>query len=55
MTNNPLKDPIKNPLKMMYEGLWVPIFGRTLYLFSSIIEGRKPKEKQTYNLKDNSM
>ena len=49
---NPLKDPIKNPLKRFYEGFWVPVFGRVLYSFSSIIEGKIPKEKQTFNLKD---
>ena len=27
---NPLKDPVKNPLKRFYEDFWVPIFGRLL-------------------------
>ena len=49
---NPLKDPIKNPLKWFYENLWVPFFGRILYLFSTIIEGEIPKDKQTFDLKD---
>ncbi len=49
---NPLKDPSKNPLKRIYEELWVPIFGRILYLFSAMIEGKTPKEKQTYDLRD---
>jgi len=50
---NPLKDPIKNPLKRIYEDFWVPVFGRILYSFSSIIEGQALKEKQTYDLRDN--
>ena len=50
--NNPLNDPLKNPLKKLYEEFWVPVFGRILNLFSSLIEGQKPKEKQTYNLRD---
>ena len=50
--SNPLKDPVKNPLKRIYENFWVPIFGRILNLFVSWIEGQTPKEKQTYNLKD---
>jgi len=49
---NPLNDSRKNPLKRSYEDLWVPIFGRILRLFSSIIEGEAPNEKQTYNLRD---
>ena len=50
--SNPLKDPIKNPLKSIYESLWVPVFGRLLYFFSTMIEGERPKEKQTYDLRD---
>ena len=49
---NPLKDPIKNPLKSLYENFWVPIFGRLLYSFSAMIEGKIPKEKQTFDLRD---
>ena len=49
---NPLKDPIKNPLKRAYENFWVPVFGRALHLFTAVIEGETPQEKQTYNLKD---
>ncbi len=47
---NPLKNPLKNPLRIGYERLWVPIFGRALRLFSSLIEGEDAKEKQTYKL-----
>ena len=50
--SNPLDNPVKNPLKIVYENIWVPVFGRILNLFTSIIEGKTPKEKQTYNLKD---
>ena len=50
---NPLNDPIKNPLKKSYEEFWVPIFGRILYRFSSFIEGEQPKERQSFNLRDN--
>ncbi len=39
-------------LKLSYERLWVPIFGRLLMKFASLIEGKKPKEKPTYNLRD---
>ena len=49
---NPLKDEGKNPLKRIYEGFWVPVFGRALRMFSSIIEGEAPKEKQTYDLRE---
>ncbi len=49
---NPLKDSKKNPLKRIYEDFWVPVFGRLLRLFSAVIEGEAPKEKQTYNLRD---
>ncbi len=49
---NPLKDPIKNPFKIFYENFWVTIFGRILYLFSTMIEGKIPKEKQTFDLRD---
>ena len=49
--NNPLQDPIKNPLKNFYEEFWVPVFGRILYFFSSIIEGDKPKGQQTFDLR----
>ena len=49
---NPLQDSRKNPVKKIYENFWVPIFGRILSGFSSMIEGEAPKEKQTYNLRD---
>ena len=50
--NNPLEDPYKNPLKRLYEDFWVPVFGRILNLLVPFIEGEKPKDKQTYNLRD---
>ena len=49
---NPLKDPRKNPIKGFYEEFGVPILGRALRVFSTLIEGKPPKEKQTYNLRD---
>ena len=49
---NPLKDPRKNPLKLIYEDFWVPVFGRILHLFTSYIEGSQPNNKQTYDLRD---
>ena len=52
--SNPLKDPIKNPLKVLYEDFWVPVFGRILYLFTGVIEGHRPQEKQTFNLRETS-
>ncbi len=52
--NNPLKDSLKNPIKRIYEGFWVPIFGRVLYLFSYMIEGQQPREKQTFDLREKS-
>ena len=41
-----------NPLKKMYEEFWVPVFGRLLMTFSTLIEGEKPKGKQTYDLRE---
>lgn len=52
MSNNPLRDPIKNPLKRVYENFWVPVFGRVLNLFTTLIEGQPSQERQTYNLRD---
>ena len=49
---NPFKDPKQNPLKIVYEEFWVPIFGRILNLFASWIEGEASKTKQTYDLRD---
>ncbi len=49
---NPLKDPVKNPLKMFYERFWVPIFGRMLHFFSSLIEGQQLNETSTFNLRE---
>ena len=49
---NPLKDPKKNPLKIIYEEFWVPIFGRLLYLFRAIIAGEPQKTKHPFNLRD---
>ena len=54
IVENPLKDPLKNPMKRIYEEFWVPVFGRVLSLFSFLIEGETPKQKQTYNLRDDS-
>ncbi len=47
-----MKDPLKNPLKVLYEGFWVPVFGRILHLFTTLIEGKRPSEKQSFNLTD---
>lgn len=41
---------MNNLLKFLYERLWVPLFGRILMLLSTFIEGKKPKEKPTYDL-----
>ena len=49
---NPLKDPLKNPLKVFYEMIWVPFFGRILRTFSSLIEGEQVTDDQTYDLSD---
>ena len=53
--SNPLNDPFKNPLKKLYEEFWVPIFGRVLNLFTSIIEGEVSSNKQTYDLRNKSV
>jgi len=34
-----------NQLKRIYEGFWVPVFGRILMYFSSWIEGEDVKQK----------
>ena len=52
--NKPLNNLNNNPIKGFYEDFWVPVFGRILHLFTAIIEGHQPKEKQTYNLRDTS-
>ena len=49
---NPLKDPLKNPLKVFYEIIWVPFFGRILRTFSSLIEGEQVSDDHTYDLSD---
>ena len=41
-----------HPLKKAYEELWVPIFGRILMIFVGLIEGKKPKEDPTFDLRD---
>ncbi len=41
-----------NPLKYFYERVWVPVFGRILMRFVSWIEGKQPKQKPTYDLRD---
>ncbi len=50
--SNPLDDPVKNPIKTLYEGFWVPVFGRLLMLFSSLIEGKDVTFKQTFDLRN---
>ncbi len=49
---NPLKDPAKNPLKLFYENFWVPIFGRMLSSFASVIEGQEVTNQSTYDLRE---
>tara|TARA_Y100001968_G_scaffold283272_1_gene281804 strand:- start:350 stop:484 length:135 start_codon:yes stop_codon:yes gene_type:complete len=39
-------------LKKIYEKVWVPILGRAVMLFAEYIEGKKPKTKPTYKLKE---
>ena len=46
-----MKGTTFNPLKFCYEYLWVPIFGRLLMLIVSFIEGKKPTNIQTYDLR----
>ena len=41
-----------NLLKDLYENLWVPILGRILNLFTALIEGSRPTNRNTYDLKD---
>tara|TARA_Y100001968_G_C19003454_1_gene547001 strand:- start:355 stop:507 length:153 start_codon:yes stop_codon:yes gene_type:complete len=41
---------ISDRLKESYEKFWVPVFGRILMRFVSLIEKKKPKEKPTYDL-----
>ena len=40
-------------LDSAYKTIWVPVFGRILYKFSSLIEGRSTIEQPTYKIKDN--
>ncbi len=35
-------------LKSGYEKIWVPVLGRILMYFSSLIEGKKISEKPSY-------
>tara|TARA_Y100001968_G_C19405648_1_gene743484 strand:+ start:777 stop:914 length:138 start_codon:yes stop_codon:yes gene_type:complete len=35
-------------LKKLYSRIWMPFFGRILFIFSQIIEGEKSKNKPTY-------
>ena len=37
-------------LKNLYVKFWVPIFGRILFSFVYLIEGKKPKKKPTYDI-----
>lgn len=37
-------------LKTLYSKFWVPVFGRLLTNFISVIEGKKPKQKPTYDI-----
>jgi len=43
---------MNNFLKACYERLWVPIFGRMLMVFTKVIEGEKPTQKPTYDLRE---
>ena len=43
---------MRNLLKVGYENIWVPVFGRILMNFVHLIEGEAPKQKPTYDLKD---
>ncbi len=44
-----------NLLDILYRKLWVPLFGRILYLFVSLIEGRKSNKKPTYSINNNQL
>ena len=39
-----------NFLKKLYAKLWVPFFGRILFKFVYLIEGKEPKDKPTYDI-----
>ncbi|KGG11698.1 hypothetical protein EV11_1518 [Prochlorococcus sp. SS52] len=39
-----------NLLDKAYKKIWVPFFGRGLYLFVSFIEGKTPDKKPTYKI-----
>ena len=41
-------------LKKAYKKIWVPIMGRILTNFIPLLEGRKPKEKPTYDIDEGS-
>ncbi len=43
---------MNNPLKLAYERVWVPLFGRVLMIFAQWIEGKKPQEKPSYDLRE---
>ena len=47
MTNNK-----NNFLKTAYEEFWVPVLGRVLNLFVSLIEGKPPSNKPTFDLRN---
>ena len=42
----------RNLFKFAYEEFWVPVFGRILMNFAGWIEGKKPQETPTYDLRD---
>ncbi len=43
---------IFSTLDKAYKNFWVPVFGRILYKFVNIIEGKIPVKKPTYQIKD---
>ena len=40
---------LNKSMKSLYENLWVPILGRLLFRFSTILEGKKHTQKQSYD------
>ncbi len=41
----------KRLLSKAYTHLWVPLFGRILFLFVQYFEGKKPNDHPSFNIK----
>ncbi len=42
----------RNFLQFAYEEFWVPLLGRGLSIFIKSIEGKDPKERPTFDLRE---